>query len=158
MFFIGFGNLLPDTFFFARIRAYLLILAGGNIADAKTCIIRKGLVVENASNVFLGSHVQINRDCLITGHAKTELCDGVILSYQVKLLSISHFGARNNQDKTGEIYLGENSILYAGTIVKPGITIGNQVIVGAGSVVTKDLASNNTYAGVPARKIDDSKK
>lgn len=35
----------------------------------------------------------------------------------------------------------------------PGVTIGDDVIVGAGSVVTRDLDSNSVYAGVPARRL-----
>ncbi|MES3040554.1 MAG: acyltransferase [Pseudomonadota bacterium] len=46
-----------------------------------------------------------------------------------------------------DVYIGMNSMIM------PGVSIGDNVIVGAGSVVTKDLPSNGVYAGVPARFI-----
>jgi acetyltransferase-like isoleucine patch superfamily enzyme len=47
------------------------------------------------------------------------------------------------------VYIGNNSLLM------PGITIGNNVIVGAGSVVTKSVPDNSVVAGNPARIISD---
>lgn len=57
---------------------------------------------------------------------------------------------------TKPIRLGNN--VYAGNnvIFLPGVTIGNNVVVGAGSVVTKDIPDGEVWAGVPAKKIKDS--
>lgn len=49
------------------------------------------------------------------------------------------------------VHIGRNCWLGAGVIVLPGITIGDHVVVGAGSVVTKDLPSNVVAAGNPCR-------
>lgn len=46
-----------------------------------------------------------------------------------------------------DVYFGVNSIIM------PGVTIGSNCIIGAGSVVTKDIPDNSVYAGVPARFI-----
>ncbi len=46
-----------------------------------------------------------------------------------------------------DVYIGVN------TIILPGITIGNNCIIGAGSVVTKDIPDNSVFAGVPAKHI-----
>lgn len=51
------------------------------------------------------------------------------------------------------ITIGSNVYLGYGCLILPGVTIGDNVVVGANSVVTKSLASNAVYAGVPARKI-----
>ncbi|WP_130089317.1 acyltransferase, partial [Escherichia coli] len=48
---------------------------------------------------------------------------------------------------------GNNVYLGYGCLVLPGVTIGDNVVVGANSVITKDLESNAVYAGVPARKV-----
>ena len=51
------------------------------------------------------------------------------------------------------IAIGDNVYLDDGAVILPGITIGSNVVVGASSVVTKNLESNAVYAGIPARKI-----
>jgi galactoside O-acetyltransferase len=51
------------------------------------------------------------------------------------------------------IHIGKNCWLGAGVIVLPGITIGDNTVVGAGSVVTKDLPANVVAVGNPAKVI-----
>lgn len=56
-------------------------------------------------------------------------------------------------DIINKIIIGNNVYLGYGCLVLPGVTIGDNVVVGANSVITKDLESNAVYAGVPARKV-----
>lgn len=59
------------------------------------------------------------------------------------------------------IHIGENCWLGAGVIVVPGVTIGDNVVIGASSVVTKDIPSNSVAMGTPCRvvrKINDHDK
>lgn len=51
------------------------------------------------------------------------------------------------------IHIGENCWLGAGVIVVPGITIGDNVVIGASSVVTKDIPSNSVAMGTPCRVV-----
>ena len=53
----------------------------------------------------------------------------------------------------GRIDILDNVFIGANTTILPGVTIGPNVVVGAGSVVTKDLPGNAVYAGVPARYV-----
>ena len=59
----------------------------------------------------------------------------------------------NNQPYLAETYIGKNCFIAVNVIVLPGVTIGDEVIVGAGSVVTKNIPSNCIVAGNPARII-----
>lgn len=56
-------------------------------------------------------------------------------------------------DKFGPILIGNNVFLGYGVIVLPDTTIGDNIIVGAGSLVKGNLLSNSVYAGIPAKKI-----
>lgn len=51
------------------------------------------------------------------------------------------------------IHIGENCWFGAGVVVVPGVTIGDNVVIGAGSIVTKDIPSNAIAAGNPCRVI-----
>ncbi len=57
----------------------------------------------------------------------------------------------------GCVTVGERSFVGAGTSVIPGIVIGEDAVIGAGSVVVRNVPSNTTALGVPARAIDGSR-
>ena len=53
----------------------------------------------------------------------------------------------------GKIVVGNDSFIGAHSVILPGVTIGKNCVVGAGSVVTKDIPDRTVVAGVPARAI-----
>lgn len=55
--------------------------------------------------------------------------------------------------KIGRIDIGDHAFIGANVTVLPGVTIGSNSIVGAGSVVTKNIEAGMVYAGVPAKKL-----
>ena len=56
-----------------------------------------------------------------------------------------------------QIHIGRNCWLGAGVIVMPGVTIGDNTVIGAGSVVTKDIPPYSIAVGVPAKVIKSRK-
>lgn len=65
-------------------------------------------------------------------------------------IMFSHDFARSLKTHT---YLGKRCFVGANAIIMPGIKIGDEVIVGSGAIVTKDVPSNSIVAGNPARII-----
>lgn len=55
--------------------------------------------------------------------------------------------------KYGRIYVGERTFIGTGCIIMPGVTIGKRCVIGAGSVVTKDIPDGCVAVGVPAKVI-----
>lgn len=51
------------------------------------------------------------------------------------------------------VYIGKNCWIGAGVVILPGITIGDNVVIGAGSIVTKDLPSNVVAVGNPCKVL-----
>lgn len=110
---------------------------------------------------------QIGPNCKINGHINwgsepwlITLGNHVELSHDVSL--ITHDGSTwvfreqeryKNVIRYGKIIIKDNCFIGARTIILPGVTIGPNSIVGAGSVVTKDVLPNMVYAGNPARPI-----
>ena len=59
--------------------------------------------------------------------------------------------------KFGCIVIKDNSYIGANVTILPGVTIGKNCIIGAGSVVTRDIPDNSVAVGVPCRVISDTK-
>ena len=59
-----------------------------------------------------------------------------------------------NADLIKPIKVGSNVQIGNNTMILPGVTIGNNCIIGAGAIVTKDIPDNSVAAGVPARVIE----
>lgn len=79
--------------------------------------------------------------------------ENCLIASGVTILSHDHCKRINNQPLLADIYIGKNCFIAVGATLMPGITIGDEVIVGAGAVVTKDVPSNVIVAGNPARII-----
>ncbi|OPF52897.1 acetyltransferase [Clostridium baratii] len=106
-------------------------------------------------NIRIGNGVFINKSCMFVDLGGIELEDNVLIGPEVKILSVNH--PLDPKNRRGVILksvkIRRNAWLGAGVTVCPGVTIGENSVIGAGSVVTKDVPSNTVYAGVPAKFI-----
>lgn len=75
-----------------------------------------------------------------------------VLAYAC-ILAHDYCRGANGKGKLFNTYIGENCILGINCIIMPGVKIGNEVIVGSGSVVTKDVPDNVIIAGNPAKIV-----
>ena len=123
----------------------------------KKVYITDSVTINNPHNINIGNRVSIHEYSYFEGFGKIEIGDCVSISNAVSIISTEH---RFNMDcfkDSGSTYkkvkIGSNVWIGSRAIILGGVTIGNNVIVGAGSVVTKDVVSNIVVAGVPAKEI-----
>jgi acetyltransferase-like isoleucine patch superfamily enzyme len=114
--------------------------------------------VVNPRNVTIGRDCGINHGVFILGSHSVAIGDRVVLSAGVMLidagLSLSEFAASDFPSHVGgPIRIDDGAWIGAGAIVLSGVTIGKCAVVGAGSVVTKDVPPYTIVAGNPARVI-----
>ena len=101
----------------------------------------------------LGKDVFINSGCTFLDIGGITIEDGVYIAPDVKLLTEYHpeQPALRHNLYAKPVVIRRNAWIGAGTIVLPGITVGENAIIGAGSVVTRDVEANAIVAGNPAR-------
>lgn len=83
-----------------------------------------------------------------------EIGDRVTISTNVTILG--HDASTNVVGcgtKLGRVRIGNNVFIGIGATILCGVTIGDDVVIGAGSIVTRDLPSGGVYAGSPARRV-----
>ncbi len=126
--------------------------------------IEYGFHIDYGDSITIGDRSFINAHCTIvdaTKKTQTKIHIGAdcLIGPNVQLLAVAHDIDPNNRlskrNYAGDIIIGNNVWLGGGAIVLAGVSIGDNSVVGAGSVVTKNIASNSFYAGNPAIKIRD---
>jgi maltose O-acetyltransferase len=116
------------------------------------------ITVGNKANVRIGKGCSVNAGVLIQGNHSIDIGDFVVLSSAVQLLDAGlDMDALVEQSKrihVGKpVCIGDHSWVAASAIILPGVTLGKNTLVAAGSVVTKTFKDNAVIAGNPARLI-----
>ncbi|MBP3339057.1 MAG: sugar O-acetyltransferase [Lachnospiraceae bacterium] len=106
-------------------------------------------------HVHFGKNVYANFNLTLVDDTHIYVDDYTMLGPNVTLATAGHPIAPELREKGYQfnmpIHIGKNCWLGAGVIVLPGVTIGDNVVNGAGSVVTKDIPSNVVAVGNPCR-------
>jgi acetyltransferase-like isoleucine patch superfamily enzyme len=114
------------------------------------------------SNVFIGDKVSIDirNPELITIEDNTHITGHTILLCHKRDLTQYNIGDdyANLPYKTGKIHLCRGCSTGTGTLIMPGVTIGEGAIVGAGSLVTKDIPAWTVATGRPAKVVKEISK
>ncbi len=104
----------------------------------------------------IGKNVFINFGCIIDDNFcwLVEIGDNVTLAPNVHILAHDASTKRTlGYTKIGKVKIGNDVFIGAGTIILPGVTIDDKVVIGSGCVVTKNIPSNSVAVGNPAKVI-----
>lgn len=109
-------------------------------------------------NITVGKNVFINACCHFQDHGGVSLGDGCQIGHNVVFATLNHGLAPEDRQTTypAPITLGKNVWVGSNSTILQGVTIGDNAVIAAGAVVTKDVPENTIVGGVPAciiRKI-----
>lgn len=106
-------------------------------------------------NISVGKNVFFNTGCTFQDRGGITVGDGTMIGQNVTLLTLNHGFALKDRNTTYPlpIVIGQNVWISANATVVPGVTIGDNAVIAAGAVVTKDVPKNAVVAGVPAKVI-----
>lgn len=106
-------------------------------------------------HVHLGKNVYVNFNCTFVDDAQIYIGDGTMIAPNVTIIAASHpISPSLRAEGYGcnkPVYIGENVWIASNVTILPGVHIGNNSIIGAGSVVTKDIPPNVIALGNPIK-------
>lgn len=125
--------------------------------QGKSCFIQPPFYCDYGTNIFLGKRVFFNFNCVVLDVTPVNIGDRAMFGPNVQLYTATHpleASPRGSGKEFGKpITIGEDVWIGGNAVICPGVTIGARTVVGAGSVVTKDLPSDVFAAGNPCTVI-----
>lgn len=126
--------------------------------------------VDYGKNIYFGNNCEVNMNCTFLDDNKIIIGDNALIAPNVQIYTAFH--PTNSKDRFGEkkldgsfefcktitapVVIGNDVWICGGVIILPGVTIGDNVVIGAGSVVTKDIPSNTIAYGNPCSVVRDN--
>ena len=120
--------------------------------------------VDYGCNIYFGNNCEVNMNCTFLDDNKIIIGDNVLIAPNVQIYTAYHpthyldrFTISENETfnfcktQTAPVIIGKNVWIGGGTIILPGVTIGDNTVIGAGSVVTKDIPADTIAYGKPCK-------
>ena len=147
-----FNNTIPTNM---KRRRKLIKKMGINHKEG--CYFEQPFYCGYGKHITIGENFYCNRNCFLLDVAKITIGDNVQFGPNVLLCTAGHPvhpQSRNSMFEYGiPITIGDNVWLGANVVVLPGVNIGNNVVIGAGSVVTKDIPDDYIAVGNPCKLL-----
>ena len=106
-------------------------------------------------HITLGKNVFINTGAMFTDFGGITIDDNVLIAPRVNIITVNH--PLNPDQRQGlllsPVHIKKNVWIGAGATILAGVTIGENAVVGAGSLVTKDVPDNAVVVGSPAKVV-----
>lgn len=123
--------------------------------------------VDYGNNIYFGNNCEVNMNCTFLDDNKIVIGDNALIAPNVQIYTAYHptsaaerFGAPKPdgtfefcKTQTAPVIMGNQVWIGGGAILLPGVTIGDNVVIGAGSVVTGDIPDNVIAYGNPCRVV-----
>jgi len=138
-----------------------LLYLRGELSVGTRFRLHKGARIEIGSSgrLTIGKNVAIGHNFHCIAHSEVRIDDGCLLSSNIYIGDVSHHRTQGKSPNDTDLVLdsvclGRNVFIGHGVTILPGVKLGDDVVVGAGSVVTKSFVSGSVIAGVPAKIME----
>lgn len=135
---------------------------GNQVSIDRSCIFWLATEADAEPWISIGSRAYIGPFCFLGSYKELKIGDNSLIGAYSYLITGNHRHTDLGtpfQDQGYEgapIIIGRNVWLGTHVVILPGVTIGDNAIVGAGSVVTRSIPAGERWAGVPARVLSNS--
>ncbi|MBN1214160.1 MAG: sugar O-acetyltransferase [Candidatus Lokiarchaeota archaeon] len=123
----------------------------------KNCWIEPPFQCDYGYNIYLDDYVYFNVNCVVLDANRVNIGNHVMIGPAVQIYSVTHpidpIERLSGIEISLPINIRENAWIGGGSIILPGVIIGKNSIIGAGSVVTKEIPDNVLAAGNPCKII-----
>ncbi len=127
------------------------------LGHAGTAIIEAPFHCAYGVNIFVQGFAYFNAGCVLLDSARIDVGDGTLLGPGVQIYCADHHHdpreRRAGLERALPVSIGANVWVGGGAKIMPGITVGDDAIIGAGAVVTRDVADGAKVVGNPARVL-----
>ncbi|WP_375458486.1 sugar O-acetyltransferase [uncultured Enterovirga sp.] len=126
-------------------------------AVGEGAVIRPPFHCDYGFNIRLGRDAFLNFSCVILDVVEVEIGEGTQIGPAVQIYAADHprdpETRRSGLEFGRPVRIGRHCWIGGGAIILPGVTIGDDAVIGAGSVVTRDVPAGATVVGNPARVV-----
>lgn len=136
-----------------ELRAFMSELIGKEVGEGFSLF--PPIYSDFGKNITIGKHVFINSGCCFQDQGGIEIGDGCLIGHQVVFATLNHdLAPASRGDMTpAPIRLGKRVWVGSHATILPGVTVGDNAVIAAGAVVTKDVPADTVVGGVPAKVI-----
>ena len=140
------------------------ILIGNNVSILNGTIIEcTGVIRQLGEGLTIGNNVGIAHNCFLQVRSRVTINDNVIIGPNVSIFSENHIYsdpdlpiAQQGEARIG-VSIGSGAWLGTRSVILDGVNVGEDSIIAAGSIVTKDVPKNSIVGGIPAKVIKNRK-
>lgn len=161
------GELLPgvpfvDAEILAITAAAVHVAIGDNAArEREAKVMARSLATVYHPSAVISAQARVGNGCFLAASCVVAtgatVDDGAIINHGAVVDHDARVGAYShvapNATLGGAVALGMRVLVGAGAVILPGVSVADDVIIGAGSVVQSTIAASGVWAGVPARRI-----
>lgn len=126
------------------------------------CNIKTNFQCTFGYNIYLEDSIDINFNCVFIDAGKIKIGKNALIGPGVHIYTVGHHMCKdkrkNKMAYAKNVIIGDNCWIGGMVVICPGVTIGDNVIIGTGSVVTKNIPDNSIVSGNPSKIINSSSK